>query len=105
MEGPDTLFAARAQADVAAGGLRLRNEVFAQIDPELGIGLAEADSRLANDEPGETQRCQHGFVECCAPLEVGNCNRNVVDHFSGRIVVAQATTSGSTTPLVGSNLC
>src|SRR5262245_20067154 len=58
-------------------GLHHRRPV---VEPELRIGLAEADRVGAHHELGVAESSQRLFVELCALRKVAHRDRDVVDH-------------------------
>ena len=56
VKGIDRIGGSRAKADVHAALRRDRRHAGAQIDPEFGIGLAEADGRGARHQPRQAER-------------------------------------------------
>ena len=69
-----------AQADVRAALGRDLCHAGAQIDPELRIGLAEADRRRPRHEPREAERGERCLVETRGAIEIGDADGDVVDH-------------------------
>src|SRR5690242_6020318 len=71
-----------AKADMAAALRRNLRHLRAQIDPEFGIALAEADGARACDQQRKAERRQRAFVKARRALEVADADRDVVDHLS-----------------------
>ena len=79
-EGAHGVFGRRAQADVEAGVCRHADEVGPVIEPEFGIALAEADGRLAGDEPRQPKWREHAVIDVAAQLQVAHGHRDMIDH-------------------------
>src|SRR3569623_3627197 len=80
MESVDQFGRARAQGHMRAAVRRRRLRVSAQIDPELGILLAETDGGGTFFERRHAERAAHGYVEARRGGEIAHGDRDVVDH-------------------------
>src|SRR5471030_667789 len=70
------------KTNMDAAFMRHRRHPGAQIDPEPGIALAEADRRRPRDEARQTKRRQCGLVEPRGAFEVADAEGDVVDHLN-----------------------
>src|SRR5262249_14086569 len=66
--------------DVRAAALVHPAHAGAQIDPELRIGLSEADRCRTRDEPDEAKRRQCCFIEPRGAIEIADGDGDVIDH-------------------------
>src|SRR3569833_1201926 len=95
VEGVDQIGRACAEAHMCAAVRRCRLQVTTQVDPELGILLAEADGGRALLQRGEAERAEHGLVETRRGGEIAHGNGDVVNH---RAPPAALTPSRPTSP-------
>ena len=80
MEGVDGVFASGAQRDMDAGRLGLRRKTLAQVEPQFGIVLAEADTDAAIDDFAQAQGLEHVLVEGGAFRHIADRDGDVIDH-------------------------
>ena len=80
VEGAHGVLARRAQAHVHAGVGGDGRHLGAQVQPELGILLAEADRGRALDEPREAEWRQQALVEGGTRRQIADGHGDVVDH-------------------------
>ena len=80
MEGIDQLGRAHAQRRMRPGVAIDGRHGRAQIEPKFGIGLAEAHGARTNDELFITDRTKHCLIEACGPVEIANCDGDVINH-------------------------
>src|SRR5262249_12960328 len=92
MEGIDQLGRAHAQAHVGAAVVWDRRHRGTQVEPELGIFLAEADGVWSRLELGVADRAQHRFIEAHGPVEIAHGDGDVIDHCRPRVPGLQRTT-------------
>src|SRR5258705_3117432 len=57
-----------------------RRHTGTQVDPELGIALAETDRRRPRHQPRKPERRQHRFIKTRGAFEVADADGDVVDH-------------------------
>src|SRR5262249_34724225 len=70
----------RAQANMSAAFMRHFCHPIAQVDPELRIGLAEADGRRPCDEARQPERGERRLIEARGAVEIGYTDGDVIDH-------------------------
>src|SRR5262249_22197111 len=66
--------------DVRTAFMRHLCHPRAQIDPELRVGLSEADHRRPRHQARQPKRGEHRFIEARGALEIGDADGNVIDH-------------------------
>src|SRR6267142_2362465 len=57
-----------------------RRHTGAQVDPELGIALAETDRRRPRHQSRKPERRQRQFIKSRGTFEVADANGNMIDH-------------------------
>src|SRR3977135_1761783 len=57
-----------------------RRHTGAQVDPELGIALAETDRRRPRHQSRKPERRQRQFIKSRGAFEVADANGDMVDH-------------------------